>query len=104
MDQKQFIVLWGPLQLVVSRGKVFRFLTRDLPADLQALLDGKQPMSDEAARGFLDSAEVAPPAPAVQPQVQPPPPQPAGSQESDAGQPRPPAPAPAISGAAAAPL
>jgi hypothetical protein len=109
MDQKQFIVLWGPLQLVVSKGKTFRFLPRDLPADLQALLDGKQPMSDEAARGYLDTAApAAPAATAVQPKapalsVQPPPPQPAGSQESDAGQPLPPAPAPAISGAAAAP-
>jgi hypothetical protein len=107
-DTKQFMILWGPQQLLVSKGKQFRFANRDLPADLQALLDGKSPMTDEAARGAVEGAEVpempqqpaakieiAEPPPAL---VQPPQPQAAASQESDAGQPPAPAPGFGING------
>ncbi len=106
-DNKQFMILWGPQQLLVSKGKQFRFANRDLPADLQALLDGKAPMTDEAARGAVEGAEMPDPEPEMPQQsaakieaaVQPPPPQPAGSQESDAGQPSAPAPGFGINGA-----
>ncbi len=71
-QQQMYMILWGPRELLVTRGKVYRFLTKDLPADLLTALDGASPIPEEEAKGVvgpLDEEEeqgAAAPPPAVQ--------------------------------------
>jgi len=51
LEQQMYMIFWGPRELLVTRGKVYRFLTRDLPVDLLAALDAASPIPDEEARG-----------------------------------------------------
>ena len=50
---QMYMIVWGPRELLVSRGKVYRFLTKDLPADLLTALDGASPMPEEEAKGVV---------------------------------------------------
>ena len=74
-----YMIFWGPRELLVSRGKIYRFLAKDLPAGLLAALDAASPIPEEEARGESPPApapvvpeEPVPPA-APQPIPQPPP-------------------------------
>ena len=56
-----FGIFWGPRQLLVTKGEgstVYRFKKSALPDELQTLLDTRQPMPEEQARGSMDSAAV----------------------------------------------
>lgn len=96
--QPMYTIFWGPRQLIVSKGKGWRFNVRDLPADFLTAIDGASPMTEEEARGFveepaavaeeaLDVGQLAPPAeaPAI---------------DGNAGQLPPPQPAPVLEAAA----
>ena len=55
--QQMYMILWGPRQLLVTKGissRIYRFYTKDLPTDLVMALDGASPLSDEEARGFVE--------------------------------------------------
>jgi hypothetical protein len=52
---------WGPRQLLVSRGKIYRFLADQMPAEVRAALDAASPMPEEEARGQVEES-VSPPA------------------------------------------
>jgi hypothetical protein len=57
VDQQMYMILWGPRQLLVTKGlpsRIYRFYTKDLPTDLVMALDGASPLSDEEARGFVE--------------------------------------------------
>ena len=43
------LILWGPNELLLSRGKSWRFKESDLPADLLAAMDATTPVTAEAA-------------------------------------------------------
>jgi hypothetical protein len=51
-EQTIYIMLWGPRKMLASRGKIYRFNAKDLPADLLEALDRASPMSEEDARGY----------------------------------------------------
>ncbi len=60
VDQQMYMILWGPRQLLVTKGlpsRIYRFYTKDLPTDLVMALDGASPLSDEEARGVVDEKE-----------------------------------------------
>lgn len=59
VTQPMYAIFWGPRQLLVTRGKGWRFNARDLPADFLTALDGANPMNDEDARGYVDKPVVA---------------------------------------------
>ena len=59
--QQMYMIFWGPRELLVSRGKIYRFLAKDLPAGLLAALDAASPIPEEEARG----ESPPPPAPVV---------------------------------------
>lgn len=46
-----YMIFWGPGEVLVHRGKDYRFQSRDLPLDLLAALDAVSPMTDAEARG-----------------------------------------------------
>jgi hypothetical protein len=58
-QQQMYMILWGPRELLVTRGKVYRFLTKDLPADLLTALDGASPMPEDEAKGVVGPPPVA---------------------------------------------
>jgi hypothetical protein len=60
MKDPLYMIFWGPGEVLVHRGKDYRFLTRDLPLDLLAALDAASPMTDAEARGGPPEAEAAP--------------------------------------------
>ena len=97
-----FMIFWGPRQLLLTRGKVWRFQAKDLPSEFLTALDGVSPMPEADARG--DSGEILEAGAAVTetPAVQLPPPAAAANAETGEGQLPPPANAPAITGTAAA--
>jgi hypothetical protein len=121
VSNAMFMIFWGPRQLLVTKGKMYRFYGRDVPTDLLEELDGKSPIPDEEARGSIDAeaggetegAPVSSPEAAVSspeapvssdlPVLEPvgaqlPPPQAAANLESMEGMPPPPAPAPTLEG------
>ena len=54
-----YMIFWGRRQLLVTRGsKNYRFLTKDLPGDLVAALDGTSPVPEEEARGNEEEIPV----------------------------------------------
>jgi hypothetical protein len=62
VDQQMYMILWGPRQLLVTKGlpsRIYRFYTKDLPTDLVMALDGASPLSDEEARGVVEDEIVA---------------------------------------------
>ena len=63
VEQQMYMIFWGERELLVSKGKIFRFLAKDLPLDLLTALDGASPMPEEEARGRVAASAVeAPPA------------------------------------------
>jgi hypothetical protein len=53
-----YMIFWGPRQLLLSRGKLYRFLARDLPGEFLTALDGASPIPEEEARGSVDSLDL----------------------------------------------
>lgn len=118
--QPLYMVFWGPRQLLLSKGKSYRFYGRDLPADFLTAIDGASPMSEEEARGSVEDpvaavAVVSSPASSSSevvlgaaggggggidegeiPGAQMAPPQPAAKMDSEEGQTPPPQPAPML--------
>ena len=71
--QAIYMIFWGPRELLVTRGKVYVFMSRDLPGEFLTLLDLAAPMAEKEARGeapAVPEALAVPEAPAV-PEVQP---------------------------------
>lgn len=52
--QPLYMIFWGPRQLLLSKGKSYRFYGRDLPADFMTAIDGASPMAEEEARGSVE--------------------------------------------------
>jgi hypothetical protein len=50
--QPVYMIFWGPAQVVLTRGRVYLFIERDLPVDLRSALDAAQPMAEEEVREF----------------------------------------------------
>jgi hypothetical protein len=115
-DQPLYTILWGPRQLLVTKGFTtqYNFYARDLPEDLRALLDTRRPMPEAEARGYLASAFAEPEAAETptdteesEEQAEAPaaettmpggiPPQPAATQEGEGGLVPAPQPAPGLS-------
>ena len=64
-EQSMYMIFWGTRELLVTRAKVYRFLTKDLPVDLLAAMDGASPIPEEEAKGStgpIMAVEDAPPA------------------------------------------
>ena len=62
MKDPMYMIFWGPYELLVSRGKAFRFLAKDLPGDFLTAIDGASPVPEEEAKGVIqDVAPVAQP-------------------------------------------
>jgi len=61
-----YAIFWGAQQLLVTKGKAYRFLARDLPADLLPALDGAAPVPEAAAKGFVNEPPVAVAAPVAE--------------------------------------
>ncbi len=55
VTQPLFMILWGPQQLLVSKGKLYRFYGKDLPGDFMAALDSAAPIPEAVARGIVDA-------------------------------------------------
>jgi len=68
--QPVFMIFWGPAQMVLTRGKSYIFLERDLPVDLRNAIDAGAALTEEEARGF----PAAPPPSILPPPPYPPPP------------------------------
>ena len=49
-----FIIFWGPQQLLVTKGKIYLFTSKDLPAEFMTAVEGAAPLPEEAARGFVE--------------------------------------------------
>jgi hypothetical protein len=118
-----YMIFWGPSQLLVTKGKAWRFLARDLPADFLTALDGASPVPEAEAVGLVDVPvveEVAAAAAAESPSSeasygsmpaleelegvgQLPPPAPAAKMDDEAGQLPPPQEAPKDGAAEAVP-
>ena len=54
-----FLMIWGPKQLAVFRGKDNRFSLQQLPTELRTALDSASPMSNEVAMGAVAEEPVA---------------------------------------------
>ena len=55
-----FIILWGPQQLIVTRGKIYMFTSKDLPSEFMEKLESATPIPEADARGYLaDAAATA---------------------------------------------
>jgi len=67
LEQQIYMIFWGPRELLISRGKVYRFLTKDLPSDLLTALDGASPVPENEAKGYSDQALAAEPEPEPEP-------------------------------------
>lgn len=52
------MIFWGSGEVLVHRGKDYRFVSRDLPLDLMSALDAASPLTDEEARGEPAVAEA----------------------------------------------
>jgi hypothetical protein len=50
--QPVFMIFWGPAQVVLTRGKSYIFLERDLPVDLRNAIDAGAALTEEEARGY----------------------------------------------------
>jgi hypothetical protein len=68
--QPVFMIFWGPAQVVLTRGKSYIFLERDLPIDLRNAIDAGAALTEEEARGY----PAAPPPSLLPPPPYPPPP------------------------------
>jgi hypothetical protein len=53
LTNPMFIILWGPQQLIVTKGKIYMFTSKDLPGEFMATLDGTTPIPEADARGYL---------------------------------------------------
>lgn len=51
-----YMIFWGPDEMLVHRGKDYRFVARDLPLDLMGALDAASPLPDAEARGEESAA------------------------------------------------
>jgi len=60
-QDQMYMIFWGARELLVTRGKVYRSLTKNLPADLLTALDGASPIPEEEAKGVVGPPEEAPP-------------------------------------------
>jgi hypothetical protein len=85
--QPVFMIFWGPAQVVLTRGKSYIFLERDLPIDLRNAIDAGAALTEEEARGY----PAAPP-----PSILPPPPYPPPPLKSASVLPPPPYPPPPV--------
>jgi hypothetical protein len=61
VTQPLFLILWGPQQLLVSKGKLYRFYGKDLPGDFLTALDSATPIPEAVARGVVDAPVAAAP-------------------------------------------
>lgn len=59
--QPRFMILWGPLELLVTKGRQFRFTEQELPPDMRRLLEGTAPMDEAAARGYTNVMKTGAP-------------------------------------------
>jgi hypothetical protein len=102
-----YMIFWGPSQLLVTKGKAWRFLARDLPADFLTALDGASPVPEAEAIGLIDEPVAAAATPSTESSygsmpaleeigggAQLPPPAPAANLDDEAGQLPPPQEAP----------
>jgi hypothetical protein len=54
LDQKMFMMMWGPQQLLVTKGaKKYRFYSKELPLEVLEAMDRTHPMSDAQAKGSV---------------------------------------------------
>jgi hypothetical protein len=53
-----YMIFWGSGEVLVHRGKDYRFVSRDLPLDLMSALDAASPLTDEEVRGEPAVAEA----------------------------------------------
>jgi hypothetical protein len=51
--QPLYILLWGPNELTLTRGKSYRFMAKELPADVLTAMDATSPMTEEEAKGLV---------------------------------------------------
>jgi len=65
LAQQQYMIFWGPRELLITRAKVYRFLRKDLPSNIKEAIDGASPIPDDEARG-IEPVE-APPKPVEAP-------------------------------------
>ena len=70
VGQAVYMIFWGSRELLVTRGKVYVFMTRDLPGEFLSLLDVAAPMAEKEARGEAPAAVAAVPAKSEVPQPQ----------------------------------
>jgi hypothetical protein len=54
LDQKMFMMMWGPQLLLVTKGaKKYRFYSKELPLEVLEAMDRTHPMSDAQAKGSV---------------------------------------------------
>ena len=53
------MIFWGPGEVLVHRGRDYRFVARDLPVDFLGALDAASPMTDDEARGIVHEEAAA---------------------------------------------
>jgi len=54
VDQKMFMILWGPQQLLVTKGgKRYRFNATDFPLELREAMDSTHPILETVAKGSV---------------------------------------------------
>jgi outer membrane biosynthesis protein TonB len=128
LDQKMFMMMWGPQQLLVTKGaKKYRFYSKELPLEVLEAMDRTHPMSDAQAKGSVGpmsgdeeeeegaataagpvleklATQAPPPEPATQapppkPATQAPPPEPAAAPPPKPATQAPPPPEPATQAA-----
>jgi hypothetical protein len=54
-----YMIFWGPGEVLVHRGRDYRFVARDLPVDFLGALDAASPMTDDEARGIVHEEAAA---------------------------------------------
>ena len=59
LTNPMFIILWGPQQLIVTKGKIYMFTSKDLPGEFMETLEGATPIPEADARGYLAGAAAA---------------------------------------------
>ena len=48
-----FIIFWGSQQLLVTKGKIYAFTSKDLPSEFMAALEAATPMPEAVVKGYL---------------------------------------------------
>jgi hypothetical protein len=60
VTQPIYMIFWGTQQLLVTKGKAYRFTKRELPADLVGLIERSQPMRAFELEGTVEPREEKP--------------------------------------------